>query len=149
MNTRFAVAVHIVTYLACRRGEPATSEQVAESVGTHPALIRRLSGQLGRAGLVRAQRGARGGATLGRPAAGITLLDVYRAVEEDEPEVIRVHRTANPCCSVGQHIQAVLGEKAGAIERAVGAELSRTTIADIVGAVEPAQVEQRVHVSLG
>lgn len=139
MNTRFAVAVHIVTYLACRRGAPATSDLVAESVGTHPALIRRLGAQLARAGIVQAQRGARGGATLARRAAEITLLDIYRAVDEDELELIRVHRTANPCCSVGMHMQAVLAERAGAIERALESELSRTTIADIVDAVEPAR----------
>lgn len=148
MNTRFAVAVHIVTYLACRRGAPATSDHVAESVGTHPALIRRLSAQLARAGLVRAQRGARGGAVLGRPASEITLLDVYRAVDEDDLEVIRVHHTANPCCSVGRQMQAVLEERAGAIERAVEGELSRTTIADIVGAVEPAHAALQVHATL-
>lgn len=140
MNTRFAVGVHIVTYLACRRGEPATSELIGESVGTHPALIRRLSGQLARAGLVHAQRGARGGATLGRPASEITLLDVYRAVEHDDAELIPVHRTANPCCAVGKHMQRVLEERASAIERTLEAELSRTTIADIVDAVEPRRV---------
>lgn len=140
MNTRFAVAVHIVTYLACRRGVPATSELVAESVGTHPALIRRLGAQLARAGIVRAQRGARGGATLARSASDITLLDIYRAVDEDEFELIRVHRTANPCCAVGKQMQAVLEERAGAIERALETELSRTTIADIVDAVEPAGI---------
>ncbi|HEX6587845.1 MAG TPA: Rrf2 family transcriptional regulator [Longimicrobiales bacterium] len=139
MNTRFAVAVHIVTYLACRRGEAATSDVVAESVGTHPALIRRLGAQLARAGIVHAQRGAGGGATLARPAAAITLLDIYRAVDEEELEVIRVHRTANPCCMVGMHMQSVLEQRATAIERAVEAELSRTTIADIVDAVEPAR----------
>jgi DNA-binding IscR family transcriptional regulator len=52
MNTQFAVAVHILTILQSREGEPATSEFIASSVGTNPSLIRRLASQLARAGLV-------------------------------------------------------------------------------------------------
>ena len=140
MNTRFAVAVHIVTYLASRDGEPATSELVAASVGTHPALIRRIGAQLARAGVIRAQRGAGGGAVLARPMAEITLLDIYSAVGREEHEVIGVHRTGNPCCSIGRNMQRVLDERVHAVERAVERELAGTTVADLVGAVAEREV---------
>ena len=94
MNTRFAVAVHILTFLQSQRGEPATSELIASSVGTNPSLVRRLLSHLARAGLATAQRGTGGGAVLARPAQTITLLDVYRALEIGPGERSGAHRTA-------------------------------------------------------
>jgi Rrf2 family protein len=99
-------------------------------VGTNPSLIRRLMSQLARAGLATAQRGTGGGAVLGRPGERITLLDVYRAVEE-EAEVIPVHHTSSPRCPIGRHMQAALEARIGEVERAMEEELARTTIADL------------------
>ena len=134
MNTRFAVAVHILTFLATQRGEPATSELIAGSVGTNPSLIRRLLSGLARAGLTTAQMGTGGGALLARPAEAITLRDVYRAVGE-ERDVIPLHPAPNPRCPVGRNIHAVLERRADAAERALEDELARTTIADLAGDV--------------
>ena len=134
MNTRFAVAVHILTFLQAQGGEPATSELVASSVGTNPSLIRRLLAQLARAGLAAATRGAGGGAVLARPAARITLLDVYRAVDEDV-EVIPIHQTSSARCPVGRHVHTALVGRIDAVERAMHDELSRTTIADLASDV--------------
>ena len=82
---RFAVATHILLLLAGapeRPGEgtePATSFWLAARVHTNPVVVRRISGQLARAGLLRVRRGA-GGAALARPADAITLEDVWLAV---------------------------------------------------------------------
>jgi Rrf2 family protein len=130
MNTRFSVAVHILTLLQTQGGEPATSELIASSVGTNPSLIRRLTGQLIRAGLVSAQRGTGGGAVLARSADAITLLDVHRAIDEDA-DVIPIHASANPNCPVGRNIQRSLEDRIDAVERAMNAELARTTIAEL------------------
>ena len=134
MNTRFAVAVHILTLLHSQGGEPATSELIASSVGTNPSLIRRLLSRLARAGLTASQMGAGGGALLARPAGSITLLDVYRAVDESA-DVIPVHRTANPRCPIGRNIQGALETRVSAAERALHDELARTTVADLAGDV--------------
>jgi len=130
MNTRFSVAVHILTLLERQAGEPATSELIASSVNTNPSLIRRLLSQLARAGLTTAQMGAGGGALLARPADAITLLDVYRAVDE-ERDVIPVHPSPNPRCPVGRNIQGVLETRIHAAEQALEAELARTTITEL------------------
>lgn len=130
MNTRFAVAVHILTILQSQGGEPVTSEFIASSVGTNPSLIRRLISHLSRAGLVRAQRGTGGGAVLDRPAESITLLDVYRAVDTDG-DVIPIHRTWSIRCPIGRHIQAALESRFEAAERAMWEELARSTVADL------------------
>jgi Rrf2 family protein len=135
VNTRFAVAVHILTFLQSQDGTPATSELIASSVSTNPSLIRRLLGQLARAGLTTSQMGAGGGALLARPAESISLLDVLRAVD-DARDVIPLHPSPNPRCPVGRHIQRVLETRIDAAERALHAELARTTIAELASDVD-------------
>ena len=84
MNTssRFAFAVHVLALLAQQEGVPLSSEIIAGSVNTNPALIRRLLSMLANAGLTASQLGAGGGALLAREPQTITLLDVYRAVDD-------------------------------------------------------------------
>ena len=142
MNSRFAVAVHILTLIATRDGEPVASDYIAASVNTNASLIRRLLSQLARAGLTTAQMGSGGGALLARPADRITLRDVYRAVAEGD--VFGLHRERpNPACPVGRNIQALLEIRFDAAARALEAELARTTIADAVAEME-AREEPRV-----
>ena len=135
MNSRFAVAVHILTLIASAEGAPVTSEHIAASVNTNPSLIRRLLSQLARAGLTGAQLGSGGGALLARPADRITLRDVYRAVADGE--VFGLHREQpNVACPVGRNIQLLLEARFEAATRALEAELERTTIADALKEVE-------------
>lgn len=130
MNTRLSVATHILTLLHSARGEPATSEWLADSVGTHAALVRRLLSRLGAAGLTQARMGAGGGSYLARPADEITLADVYDAVASDA-DVLPVHATANPRCPVGRRIQGLLERRFSAAQQALRHELAGTTIADL------------------
>jgi Rrf2 family protein len=134
MNSRFAVAVHILTLLAQSEGEPLTSEYMAGSVNTNPSFIRRLLSALARSGLTRSQMGTGGGALLARPAADVTLLDAYRAVE-GEGEVFGLHEQPNPACLVGRNIQAELEQRFEAATRALEAQLARTTIADLTSGI--------------
>jgi DNA-binding NarL/FixJ family response regulator len=57
MNTssRFAYAVHVLALLSLQEGVPLSSEIIAGSVNTNPALIRRLLSMLAAAGLTTAQ----------------------------------------------------------------------------------------------
>jgi Rrf2 family protein len=135
MNTRFSVATHILTFLQTQDGIPAASELIAASVNTNASLIRRLLQQLGKAGLTRSQLGTGGGALLGRLAEEITLLDVYRAVDEDG-EVFAIHQDPNPKCLVGRNIQVVLKAQITAAEQAMQAELAKTSIADMASQVQ-------------
>ena len=136
MNTRFAVAVHILTLLESNDGKPATSEWIAGSVDTNPALIRRQLVELAKAGLTRSQMGPGGGALLARSAESITLADVYRAINQDA-ELLPIHASPNLACPVGRTIQALLEDRFEAAERALEDALGRTTIADLLSAIEP------------
>jgi Rrf2 family protein len=134
MNTRFAVATHILTFLETQGGEPASSELIASSVNTSPSLIRRLLSQLAKAELTVSQMGTGGGAMLARPGETITLLDVYRAVNE-QGSVFGTHADPNPACPVGRNIQPVLKTQMRAAEQALLAQLAKTTIAGMAAAV--------------
>ena len=142
MNSRFAVAVHILTLIAGEEGRPVSSEYIAGSVNTNPSLIRRLLSQLTRAGLTTSQMGAGGGALLARPAGQITLRDVHRAV--DDGELFGLHRERpNPACPVGRNIQSLLEERFESATRALEAELERTTIADAAAEIAARQDTRR------
>jgi len=140
ISSRFAVAVHILTLLETGRGQPMTSEYVAGSVNTNPAVVRRILSMLARAGLTHARLGAGGGTALARPAAKITLKDVYRAVESERP-LFALHHEPNPKCPVGRNIQAVLERATGAAQAALEEQLGDRTVADVMAEV---RAEDRV-----
>lgn len=133
--TRFAVAVHILLLLALLPAAQATSARLAQSVNTNPVVVRRITRQLARAGLVASRRGARG-AALARPAGQITLADVWRAVQTEAP-LIGLHATPNPHCAVGCRVNAVLAPAFAEAEAAMLAKLRRTSVASLVGRVCP------------
>jgi Rrf2 family protein len=130
-SSRFAFAVHVLALLALQEGVPLSSEMIAGSVNTNPALIRRLLTMLANAGLTASQLGAGGGALLAREPASITLLDVYRAV--DDAQLFAMHREEpNPACMVGRHIQHTLRGVIDDAQRAMEASLAQRTLVDVV-----------------
>src|SRR5579884_4267870 len=94
--TRFSIAIHILTLLGFEEGESPTSEWMAGSIGVNPVVVRNILGMLRRAGLVHSQQGV-AGARPSRPLDQITMLDVYRAVEEGGP-LFAIHSHPNPAC---------------------------------------------------
>lgn len=134
-STRFAVAIHILSGIALHRGKVVRSEDLARSVNTNPTTVRRILGALADAGLTRGQMGQGGGALLAIPAGKITLLDIYRAVEE--PQYFALHRSEpDPSCYVGRYIIPVLESQFDEFTKALEKTLSRTTLADVVKKVE-------------
>jgi Rrf2 family protein len=131
-NCRFAVAVHVAAVLALKGDAPCTSEWIAGSVNTNPVVIRRILSALAKAGLVSSTRGSAGGSRLARAPDGITLLDIARAVDEDEGPALH-HQPPNPACPVGRSIQPVLMAVIGRAETAREAVLAATRLSDVVG----------------
>lgn len=130
-NCRFAVSVHVCAVLALNEGSPATSDWIAKSVNTNPVVVRRILSALGKAGLVKSQRGTAGGSSLARASDAISLLDIARAVDEDEGPAL--HRGPNPTCPVGAYIQPVLTDIIAEAEAARERELAKLTLAEVVG----------------
>jgi Rrf2 family protein len=131
-NSRFAVSVHILAYLAFRRDGEVPSAEIAASVDTHPVVIRRLLGALLKARLVTAQKGASGGFALAKPPEKISLRDIYRAVDPTPDYGLR-HFAPNHACPVGAKISAILAAAFAKAQLAMEAELARTSIAVVHG----------------
>jgi Rrf2 family protein len=130
-NSRFPVAVHILTALAYSPREWLTSPTLARSVGTNPVVVRRLLGQLRSAGLVVAHAGALGGMELARRAETITLLDVYRAVEGGSPFVLP-DKPENKACAVSCAMKRLLGSVLAETDRAISRSLEKVRLSDLV-----------------
>ena len=134
ISSRFTIAIHILICVELYgKDEPATSESLAGSIGAHPVVIRRILGQLRRAGLITVARGREGGAHIARPLAGITLADVFRAVESIADDTLfSFHENPNPACPVGRSIHTILDGHLVAIQRAMEREMQQTTLADVI-----------------
>lgn len=129
--TRFAVAVHILLLLADAPGGQLTSGRIAESVGTNPVVIRRLAGQLARAGLIRIRRGP-GGAELAKATDSITLGDVWQAMRGKGLPLLPVHRGPTRAEATPQPaIPALLRRAFDSAEAAMEAHLAATTLEDL------------------
>jgi Rrf2 family protein len=135
ISSRVAVAVHVLAYMAWKRSEAQTSERIATSVNTNPVVVRRIIGALRNAGMVSVQPGVGGGATLAREPGDITLLDVYRAVEDGD-ELFSLHPSEpSRACNVGGNIRDVLRPIFCRAHQAMEGVLGGVTIADVGGEV--------------
>ena len=135
-NSRFAVAVHVLSLMAWSGEEPLKSEQVAESVNTNAVVIRRMLLELAEAGLVVSQTGSLGGSRLANDPAKTTLLDVYEALECGG--VFSLHRQPpSRECPVGVNIETVLGDVFLEVDSAVEQVLGKITINDVVQRLKP------------
>src|SRR6185312_12557286 len=135
-NSRFAVAVHVLSLMAWSGEETLKSEQVAESVNTNPVVIRRMLLDLAQAGLVVSQTGSMGGSRLATDPAKTTLLDIYQALECRG--VFSLHRQPpSRDCPVGVNIETVLGDVLLEVDSAVERVLENITINDVVKRLKP------------
>lgn len=132
ISSRFAVGIHILTLIELDGGSVCTSEYMAGSVNTNPAVIRKITGMLRNAGLVNVRPGI-AGAELARNLTEITLLDVYKAVNVvGENELFSLHESPNPECSVGKNIQSAIVPIFEAAQTAMEKVLENVTIEDVV-----------------
>ena len=134
-NTQFAVAVHVLTYLAGVDDEvdakrPVSSDELASSVNASPVYVRRVLTPLRESGMLASRPGPHGGWTLTRAAQSISLAEVWRLVQGDDP-VLGLHGP-NPSCPVGVRVQRALVAIDRDVAQAVDARLDRVTVADLI-----------------
>jgi Rrf2 family protein len=130
INSRVAVAIHILALIASRPHDDLPSDYIASSVNTNPVVIRRILGMLRKAGLIRTTVG-KAGALLSKPPSAISLLHVYRAVEPDN-KLFAVHEHPNPHCPVGKRINGVLEKAFQEAQDALDRKLASLTIQDVM-----------------
>lgn len=141
ISSRFAVGIHILSLIDFNKDGVNSSEFLAGSVNTNPAVIRKIIGMLKKAGLVEVHPGI-AGAKLAKNLSEITLLDVYKAVDVvQEKELFSVHENPNPACPVGRNIQETIDPLFSAAQLALEKSLGNVTLQDVVkGIVDKEQV---------
>lgn len=130
-DTRFSSAIHTLIMIAGAE-TPLTSEQIANSVGTNPSYIRKLTALLKKGGIIEGRPGV-GGFLLRVSPEALTLYDIYRAIyETGQVHVFDLHQNANDACIVGRHIKPVLTQAFGAMEEKAEAELKAQTLSSLM-----------------
>jgi len=135
ISTRFAVAIHTSGLLAFGDCMPVTSETIARSVGTNPVVVRRVIGMLARAGVVKVRKGQHGGAVLARPAASITLDEIFRAVEPGPLFEVPLPGPGHGCV-IGRQVGPVLERFFHRAEYSMLASLKGITLAEVIESVQ-------------
>lgn len=132
ISSRFTLAVHIFACIDTFKDKyKVTSDFLAGSTNVNPVIIRKILGQLKKAGLIEVARGS-GGAAITRPLKDITFLDIYKAVEcVDNGELFHFHENPNPKCPVGGNIHSILDEKLERVQNAMEKELQSITLEDV------------------
>lgn len=132
ISSRFAVGIHILTLIEINKTGVSSSEYLAGSVNTNPAVIRKIMSMLKNAGLIHVRPGI-AGAELAKDLSEITLLDVYKAVNVvQEKELFSLHENPNPNCLVGRNIQDAVLPLFSVAQTAMEKALEHITIGDVV-----------------
>jgi Rrf2 family protein len=96
-------ALRSVVYLGSQVGQPVTTQRIAAATQVPAGYLSKVLQALGRAGLVDAQRGLKGGYALARPLDELTVLDVINAVDPLE----RITRCPLGLAAHGGHLCAL------------------------------------------
>ena len=129
-STRLSDAVHILLFIYLNQETRLSSDQIAKSICTNPSYVRRLMAEMKETGLIRSMRG-QANPMLQRSPDSITLLDVYRAVEDQKP-LLHLDTHTNPECGVGVNIQLALQEHYDRIQEIAEKAMGETSLQDIL-----------------
>jgi Rrf2 family protein len=107
-DTRLSDVLHVLLHMG-QTDAPLTSEVLAKSMGTNPAVFRRTMAGLREAGHVTSGKGHGGGWQLARPLVQITLLEVYQAL--GRPTLFAIgNRSEHPDCQVQKRVNTALSD---------------------------------------
>ncbi len=131
VNSRFAVAIHILSLIAVTKDRTVlTSDFIAGSVNTNPVVVRRISSQLKKAHLLSSTAGVSGYALTKQPQQ-ISLLEIYKAVQAPD-ELFALHKSPNPACDVGKQINGVLTNVFDTVQQAMEREMQQQSLQHIL-----------------
>lgn len=131
---RLSDAVHILTYIGAANivEDDLSSRAIAGSINSNPSLVRRLMSSLKNAGLITSEPG-RAAVALTRSTKEITLLDVYKAI--DETDLFHVDEETNQKCPIGANIQSALHKAYDEVQKQAEIEMNKITLESIVNDV--------------
>ncbi|MCA0758555.1 Rrf2 family transcriptional regulator [Paenibacillus sp. N4] len=132
MNSEFTIAVHSLVYLAYLPERMASSDMIAENVGTHSARVRKVMSGLRRSGFVDTREGSGGGYRLTIDPSVVTLADIYRVMAQGS--LIPSWCSGNPDmdCVVGSNMNQVMFGIFCKAEKQLENHFSAITIEDVL-----------------
>ena len=137
ISSRFTIGLHILTAIAMfQKDYKVTSDFLAGSIRTNPVVVRKILGQLKKAGLIHSSQGV-AGITMAKPLEEISFYDVYSAIEPvEDGDLFRFHDDPNPDCPVGRNIHELLDGKLREIQSAMEEKMRGYTLADLHDGLE-------------
>ncbi|MFL1512761.1 Rrf2 family transcriptional regulator [Pseudomonas prosekii] len=133
-DTRLSRMLHVLIHMA-RHDQPATSDTIAQMLGTNPVVVRRTMALLKKEGYVRSEKGHRGGWTLAKPLAEMTLLNIHQALGSSSLFAIGLS-TDHPQCLVEQAVNAALTEAFDAAQALLIDRLGSVTLEQLANDFE-------------
>lgn len=134
-NSRFAMAIHVMTSVALSEEELVSSSYLAESVNTNPVVIRRILSELQKAGLLETQTGRSGGTRLARKPNAISLYEIYAAVDEEELFAFNPN-DPNKKCLLSCEMKSILEPIFASANKALAENLKKVRLSDLLEKVE-------------
>ena len=130
----FATAMHILSALGYGGGQSFSSAELAKSVNTHPAFVRKILGKLKKAGLVEISMGRNGKSSLAKKPEKVSLYEVYQAVGA-HTDLQPAERQPLPVCPISCHIDESLQPVFDRVEEAVARSLKKQKLSDVIARI--------------
>ncbi|MBR0419233.1 MAG: Rrf2 family transcriptional regulator [Erysipelotrichaceae bacterium] len=131
-SNRLTMATHILLAIEYFGNDyKITSDFLATSVNTNPVNVRYILSQLKKAGIISVNAGT-GGASIIKDPDNITMLDIFKAVEDTDKDLFHFHENPNPDCPVGKNMHKLLDDKLEGISESMYQEMSKTTLNSLI-----------------
>ncbi|MGT2959490.1 Rrf2 family transcriptional regulator [Streptococcus caballi] len=129
-NHRLSDLLQILVYVEVHHTETISSERLAASLKSNPSLVRQMLSQLRKAGIITTQRG-KVGFRIEKPLAELTVLDVYRTID-NQGDLLKVDQNTAKTCSVGVAFPEVLQSHYHDIQKQAEAQMAKISLKQLV-----------------
>ena len=134
-DSKLSLALHILGHMGLDPARVSRSEDLARHHATHAVVVRRVLGSLRDAGIVASAKGHAGGWSLARPAAAITIADVWRALGEKLDPAPGLGPDNPASCAIERALHGTWDSAITDAETALLTRLEKVSIADLSGSI--------------
>ena len=127
ISGKFAITLHILTLLSKTPEEFLSSDYIAGSLNMNAVLVRKEIANLKKNNIVESKEGKSGGTRLLKPAAEITLDDIFKMTFESVT-LGYSKNDPNPNCPVGKQINQHLDNLYDDINNKISKQLSEISL---------------------